>query len=314
MRDLPGYASYIPNILGEREAIPAMLDLFRRHRIETTWATVGFVFHRTRRALMEALPAVRPAYGTQALDPYAALAHELGQDEASDPLHFGADLLDRILDTPGQEVGCHTYSHFYCFESLWDPEAFDADLRLWAEVAGAKGIAMESLVFPRNQYDSTALGIARSLGISSFRGNRPHWIYRVDPGPKGMALRQRVGRLVDVYLPVSGHQTNHLQAHSEDEPLNLPASAFLKPFSSAFRPLDSLKLARIKRSMTDAARRNGVYHLWWHPHNFGRDLSENIAMLEEVLTHFAGLQDRFGMQNCSMANLAKAFSRLPARP
>ena len=31
--------------------------------------------------------------------------------------------------------------------------------------------------------------------------------------------------------------------------------------------------------MRKAARERRIYHLWWHPHNFGADIEESMAIL-----------------------------------
>ena len=38
--------------------------------------------------------------------------------------------------------------------------------------------------------------------------------------------------------------------------------------------------------MNEAARRGELFHLWFHPHNFGINLEKNIQMLSAVLVHF----------------------------
>ena len=52
--------------------------------------------------------------------------------------------------------------------------------------------------------------------------------------------------------------------------------------------------------MTHAARSDDVFHLWWHPHNFGIHRQENLAMLEAVLRHYACLRDTYGMRTMTM--------------
>lgn len=67
--------------------------------------------------------------------------------------------------------------------------------------------------------------------------------------------------------------------------MNLRASRFLRPYSPKLSLLEPLKVARVKAGITHAARAGEVFHLWWHPHNFGADLEENLASLEKVLQH-----------------------------
>ncbi len=45
-------------------------------------------------------------------------------------------------------------------------------------------------------------------------------------------------------------------------------------------------------------------HLWWHPHNFGLHLEQNLAALSRVLDAFADLQRREGMQTLTLAEAA----------
>jgi hypothetical protein len=56
--------------------------------------------------------------------------------------------------------------------------------------------------------------------------------------------------------------------------------------------------------MTAAARTGRIFHLWWHPHNFGVSLEENLAMLEAVLRHYRVLADTYGMQSQCMGDFA----------
>ena len=43
--------------------------------------------------------------------------------------------------------------------------------------------------------------------------------------------------------------------------------------------------------MTEAANNKKVYHLWWHPHNFGYSLEENLFFLEIILKHYKKLNE-----------------------
>jgi hypothetical protein len=68
--------------------------------------------------------------------------------------------------------------------------------------------------------------------------------------------------------------------------------------------LEPLRMRRIKRSMTRAAKRGEVFHLWWHPHNFGIHQEENFRNLETILKHFEYLRSTYGMQSASMSEIA----------
>jgi hypothetical protein len=57
VRDHADITSYGANVLGGRAAIPRMLDLFERHGIRATWATVGFVFCESKDELKRTVVA-----------------------------------------------------------------------------------------------------------------------------------------------------------------------------------------------------------------------------------------------------------------
>ena len=297
VRDHYDRQSYGANVLGARQAIPRMLDLFAEADVRATWATVGFLFCATKEELLSSLPEVRPAYRDQRLSNYAYL-DEVGPDERRDPYYFAASLVDRIRSTPGQEIGTHTLSHFYCLEAGQTTEAFRQDLLAAKKLAQAHRIELRSLVFPRNQFTEAHLSVCARRGITHFRGNSQGWAYRAAKGDDQTPIRRAV-RLIDAYSGISGSQTF---LPGQDQPTNVPASRFLRPCAGRLAPLQPLHLATIKRGMTVAAQTSGGYHLWWHPHNFGANLDANMAGLKEVIAHFVHLQDRFGMQSCAMAD------------
>ncbi|MGI9421325.1 MAG: hypothetical protein ACR2RA_26145, partial [Geminicoccaceae bacterium] len=102
-------------LCGTREAIPRMLDQFAHHHVHATWATVGFLFFDEKDELLAHLPSLKPSYQNQHLSPYRHL-ESIGPNEKKDPYHYGRSLLRRIGACPGQEIGTHTFSHYYCLE------------------------------------------------------------------------------------------------------------------------------------------------------------------------------------------------------
>ncbi len=56
--------------------------------------------------------------------------------------------------------------------------------------------------------------------------------------------------------------------------------------------------------MMDAARNNRLFHLWWHPHNFGVNLEQNLTFLTRVLNEYSGLRERYGMLSLTMSEVA----------
>lgn len=299
VRDVTTLDAYGPNVRGERQAIPAMLQAFRSRGIRATWATVGFLFFGAKKELLAHLPEEKPRYDDAHLSPYPWI-DRIGEDEEADPYHFGRSLVERIRDVPGQEIGTHSFSHFYALERGQTASTFRADLAAAVETGRRAGVELRSLVFPRNQVNERYLGICRDLGITSYRGSARAWPYHpYDHSPR------RAVRLVDAYVDLTGPLTFRLEdAARGGPPYNLPASRFLRPYSPRLRHLEEVRLRRIERAMTHAAREGEVFHLWWHPHNFGQHLRQNVANLLRLLDHFEGLRRTYGMESASMGDLA----------
>lgn len=302
----PDGGTYRANLLGGRAAIPRMLDLFAQYGIAATWATVGFLFARSRDELRQFQPAVLPAYADPRLSPYG---EPLGQSEDDDPLHFGASLIDCIRGYPDQEIATHTYSHFYCLEAGAQRAAFKADLESAVAIAASRGLTLRSIVFPRNQCNSDFTDLLLSAGITSYRGTERHAFYRAAMHDEYNRLYHRGGRLLDTYLDLSGsHITDWRDVPQGNGLCNVPSSCFLRPFTPRLRHLDALRLRRIARGIERAATERGIFHLWWHPCNVGINIDENLAFLRRVLDIFAECRARFGLRSLPMAGVAQAVA------
>jgi peptidoglycan/xylan/chitin deacetylase (PgdA/CDA1 family) len=300
VRDVMTLEQYRENLVGERVAVEALLELFTRRGISGTWATVGALFCRTKKEFLAAMPERRPSYVERALSPYDAL-HELGDDERSDPFHYAPSLVEKIARTPGQELATHTFSHFYCLEPGQTEAEFRADLDAARRVGASFGDVTKSIVFPRNQYNERYRSALKAAGVVAYRSNGPHWAYR--PSVSREPRWKRAARLVDAYAPLSGARATRVRP-SADGLVDVPASAFLRPYSPGLRRLDGARFRRLSRAMTEAARRGETFHLWWHPHNFGTNLRENMAFLSRLLDHFDALRRREGMESVTMNRAA----------
>ncbi len=306
MHDHSTLESCEQRLLGTRRAIPHMLERFAGAGVHATWATVGMLFHETTQQARASVPALLPHYTTTGLSPYER--DELlsaDQDESQAPCLLARSLIRQIRATANQEVGSHTYSHYYCLEPGQSLAAFEADLRQAVAVAARQGIALESLIFPRNQYSPDHVAVAMQLGFKVVRCQRDHWLYK----PRNRSQENagiRLLRLLDSYLPLSGSNVIDASTIDQGDIICLPDSRFLRPFSPKLAMLDRLRLYRIKRSMTQAARTGGIYHLWWHPHNFGTHLGQNLAQLDDILTHYGKLETKYGFTSQTMTEIADA--------
>jgi len=301
VRDKRRIQDYEENLRGEREAIREMLATFEAHGVHATWATLGFIFFRDIKELRAQLPSDTPAYNDSWLSPYRYIdEHEWGGD---DEYHFAPEVIELIRRHPGQEIGTHTFSHYYCLEPGQTAEAFKADLAAAICTANARGIDIQSLVFPRNQGNPEYLSLLNELGIRCYRGNESAPFYTPRNQDQQSAWVRGL-RLIDAYVNVTGPNTYSFEECAQSRPFNIPSSRFLRPYSPSFAWMDELRLRRIKRAMRHAAINQRLFHLWWHPHNFGAHIAENQQFLGKILTYYEHLKHRYGMQSLNMGEVS----------
>jgi len=302
MRDKRTLANYSENLLGVEKAIYRMLSLFDEFNIHVTWATVGFLFYDSVENLKKNLPLKKPNYTNKELSPYTYINSSKLLEKK---YHFAEEIVKKIVSTKNQEIGTHTFSHYYCLESGQTKDEFLADLLYAVNVTEKKvNQRVYSLVFPRNQWNEEYLSVVSKVGILSYRGNEKSWIYSASNKENDFFLK-RVGRLLDTYIKISGHNTYSLDdLKSNSGLLNIPSSRFLRPVSSKLAFLEKIRLKRIKNSMTYAAKNGELFHLWWHPHNFGTNLEKNLQFLSEILEHFKYLEKKYAMKSLNMKEIS----------
>jgi peptidoglycan/xylan/chitin deacetylase (PgdA/CDA1 family) len=296
--------AYRDNLLGVRKIVPALLKLFAEYGIHATWATVGFLFFENKLELLSSLPEKQPNYARRELSAYAYL-QEIGDSERDDPFHYAPSLIRQIAAAKNQEVGTHTFSHYYCLERAHDEESFRADLDAALRVARDKHeIDIRTIVFPRNQVNRNSLLVCRDLGIRAYRDNVTSWLYAPRSIEDETTARRGV-RLLDAYLEISGTNAHELPKPAGTLPCNVPASRYLRPYWPRLKAFEPLRLRRIVNDLTRAAERKQLYHLWWHPHDFGARPKENLAFLTQILDCFAVLRERHNMESVSMQEAAE---------
>ncbi len=297
--------SYKENLKGARTAVPKTLELFERYDVAATWATVGFLFAHSKEELLQFSPITKPNYQDKRLDPYL---EPLGNGEADDPLHYAPGLIEQILKTPKQELSTHTFSHYYCLEKGQTLEAFRADLESAIAIAKAWKVVPQSIIFPRNQLNPDYVTTMKDLGITIYRGNETSFMYQAAATNEHTPL-MRLMRLTDTYLPITAHHLASWENLKDEHGLiNIPSTRFLRPVSGTLGVLEPLRLGRIKSGMTQAAKTGKLYHLWWHPHNFGLNQDANLGFLEKILRHYQSLAKDFGFESLSMLDVATKVS------
>ena len=290
-------SEYEENVLGGRKAIPQMLELFQKHGIHATWATVGFLFGENERELRSFFPEELPTYQQEALSSYRCFG-AIGSNEQEAPCYYGASLIEKIAATPGQEIASHTFSHFYCREKGQTPEQFRADMEAAKTIAASKGFDLRNVVLPRNQCEPEYTEILTELGFTGYRDEENDWIHeKVKFRPL-----MRILRLMDVYLPLTGQ--GGYEPKIENGIVNLVGSRMYKPFFKPLAFLEGQKIRRIKAQMHYAAKHGLTFHLWWHPHNVGVRTELHMKQLEEIFDYYDQLKETYGMRSLNMAEAA----------
>lgn len=284
--------------LDTRASIPEVLQLFTDNNISATWATVGFLFAKNKKQLLEFSPIEKPSYKNTSLS-YYNYFEKIGDSEDDDPFHYAFSLIKKIIETPGQELATHTFAHYYCMEEGQNIQQFSADLMAAQKIAQNNfGIKPTSLVFPRNQYNKEYLSAAQMNGIKVIRSNPNVWFWK-----NSKRMMVPLFRALDTLTPISKTLAfDEEKLIKKSDIVELPASRFFRPYTENERFIQTIKLNRILTEMTYAARNNLCYHLWWHPHNFGNNVQENLKQLALIIKHYRELNEKFGFVSVSMDN------------
>ncbi len=253
---------YRANLEGVRDTVPAVLDVLRQRRLPATWATVGAVACRSWDDYFERAPAP-PVYR----DPTLVFDRRIVDRDPDGTLHFAPDLVRQVVDTPGQELATHTFSHLFLGEPGVVAADAIADHQATRTIFRERfGLEPRSLVYPRNQV--AFWPFLQDLGLVAYRGNEAGWFHRL----RGAASAHPVARslrLLDGLRPRT--RTYHPKIEGE-----LPSTLFLRLGLPG--ALWRLHFAKVRRAVL-TARPGHIVHLWFHPHNLGANAAKTLDRL-----------------------------------
>ncbi len=293
MIDVIGLDGYKGNLDNVDDVVRGLLDKFKEYDIHATWGVVGFLFHNSKEELIKKMPKDIEFYSDHSLNPY----NYIKDNELDERYHFANKLIKDISSTPNQEIASHTYSHYYCFEEGQDEKNFIEDIELFKSVCEDNDCNASTIIFPRNQDKPEYNTILQKYGINAYRGNEENFIY--DPeDKKGSIMVNRGLRLMDRYINITGHNTYKIDKSAAM--YNVKSSRFLAPYMKKLDILEGLRKRRIKNAMTYAAKNDEVFHMWWHPHNFGMNTIKNMNFLEDILKHYTYLKEEYGMKSLNI--------------
>lgn len=285
--------------------LPRLLDTFVSHDIHATWAMVGLLACENGEDARQHMPSTFPNRNTlpnkqtPLYQSYQWLSDHTLLQTHQESL-FAPRFVKQITQAPGQELATHTFAHIYPLTTACTPDHLRADLLAAQAIHQRLHAPFKSIVFPGNQYDQKSLQICRSVGLSTFRGNPPGWLTRPRTKTQEHKLLRAL-RGAESYLPAYLRR-HHAPAspHQPNTLYNAQASRFFRPPQRRFRCLEYQKLETILQELETTAQTGGMYHLWWHPHNFVDEPELAFAQLLSFLTTFARLRTQYGMKSVTM--------------
>jgi len=295
VRDLNNADDFKKSVAGAKQIIPKIIELFNQYDVKATFAIVGFLFCNSKEDIHRYAPLKKPNYKDKNLSPYEKGYMDNLSVNDSD-LHFAGDIIKYLKNQSNIEIGTHTFSHYYCMVEGQTVDEFEDDLMSAITIAKDNNIELSSIVFPRNEVNAEYLKICANHHIYNYRGN-PKKYFTND------SFLNRLMRICDTYFPLGSQTTYNYDEIKQGKMHNIKASRFLRSYSKRFSLLENFKIRRIKNEMRKAATNNQVYHLWWHPHNFGINQNKNLSMLEEILKYYSLLNKKYGMTSFTMNGL-----------
>ncbi len=292
------FDSWYPDL---RRVIRGILDALVDHEMSATWAVVGHLFLNSCARGVDG--RAHPSLPRPRLSWYPGdwFSQDPCSDRTRDPLWYGDDVVDLLLDAPvPQEIGSHSFAHIPFGDPGCTADVADADLLACTKLAALRGVTLRSFVFPRNVEGHHAL--LREHGFVAYRGEDPTW-FRSFSGP-----RSRAARLVDQTVPIPPP----VSVPTETMPglWNIPGSMLLIGHRGARRLVPwAAPVLKAKAGMARAVREGKVFHLWFHPFNLAADRERMLRAFRAILAEAARLRDAGQLEVRAMGDLAAVLSR-----
>jgi hypothetical protein len=204
------------------------------------------------------------------LDPRLAIDPRYADLDPDGVLHFAPDLVALVASSPGQDLGTHTFSHIFLNEIGVMRRDAEADHAAATALFRERyGVAISSLVFPRNQIGF--LDHYRSHGITAWRTTEKAWYLRDTRHSKHPLMR--LLRIVDAMTPFGTRAdvfSDGATRSTQFVRIALPELGW------------KAHLAKIQHEAARLRPRQ-ILHLWIHPHNLGGDVPNSMARMEQLL-------------------------------
>lgn len=295
-----------------RDAIDGILEIFEKHHISATWATVGNLMVTkdlcSNGRLTYDMPAPRYSwFQGEWYDGIPALHDDLADQ------YYAADIVRKLVDCPvHQEIASHTLTHVLIGDDGCSEEVARAEFAKCQEIAGHWDRKLVSVVFPKNLLGH--LTTLSDCGYRCYRGTNSEWYWF------GCTQHMAIGEFATPMWRLL--RTATLPLRYLDEKLRLPPplppvrrvgdlweiphSMFFAGYSGVGKFVSaSDRVAKAVRGMRRAARRGRIFHLYTHPHNFLPQPERLLAPFEVICREAAAMRDAGELEVLTMQEVTE---------
>lgn len=273
----------------ENEIVDGLIDRFLKHKIHATWGVVGALTCKSKEEMLDCFKK-DIFYKEWGIRIQSIINH-------SDYRYYMPDKVEMLSKVPFVEIASHTFSHAYFNSNSVLEDDANNELRLSKETLSKYG-DIQTIIFPRNQVNETRLKLLGKYGYSIYRGT----ISRL--------WNNKYLEYLNCYIPLSRKVSYSLDGIKEINGIyNVPASMFLRFSKNSINLFEKLRICRIKYEMRRSAKKNLVFHLWFHPHNLGSNLERGFKLLDEILNYYDYLKKKYEYESLNMFEIKSVISK-----
>ncbi len=267
------YRTELENV---QDVVPATLKMLSDRNIKATWATVGALLLSSWDQYFSLAPEP-PSYSSKMLNFNPMYAEK----DPEGVLYFAPNLVDEIVRTSGQELAGHSFSHLYFGENGVVENDFISDTDALINAFNIQ-LSMKpvSYVFPRNQL--MYVNILLDKGFKVWRKNNYGWHHNNSSNTvsiKGFCAK--AARFSEALIPIEKNSI-----YRQKENIGRYISLFVRfELSDSLWKMHFYKIKKLIINLKD----DDELHIWWHPHNLGKNMNMKLNRLESLLDVVASI-------------------------
>ncbi len=287
-----------------REAVDRLLALFDQYQMPVTWAVLGRLLKKSVTASDHFLDDI--SYYYPSLSNEKVYENEKLHSAEHSYLFYN-EVVEKIKSAKVKhEIGTHTYNHveFGSFAAS-EEQKIKNDLEAVLASSSQYHLEMKSLVFPKNSVGF--LSLLPKYQIETFRSPNQFW-YSSFPGSLPRWIRK-----FDDFLPIAFRGVDAgINSHGLVE---IPGSVFFHIQHRGIKKYIPFKILILKttKGLTRAAVQGKIFHLWFHPYNFGYRMEEHLQALEAVLKCAVQLKEKGQLEFLTMQGVREKLTKTYAK-